>query len=141
MRKSLIILSSILLLINAIAALYGGMNFILFPDGSSLNISPELLIHTPFHNYLIPGFVLVIANGLFSIIVFITILFRLRIVPWLIMAQGTILFGWITIQVMMIRTLNFHHFIFGSIGIILIITGWLLNKHFHDYKTGDRNGL
>lgn len=134
MKKSLIILASILLLINAVGALYGGVNFILYPDGSSMHISIDLLYHTPFHNYLFPGIILAIANGLFSIIVFITILLKLRIVPWFIMSQGAILFGWITIQICMINILNIHHFVFGLIGIVLIITGWLLKRLYDDHQ-------
>jgi hypothetical protein len=44
----------------------------LHPDGSSIEMSLDWLQHTPFQDYLIPGIILFIANGLFSIFVFIS---------------------------------------------------------------------
>ena len=45
---------------------------------------------------------------------------------WLIMLQGAMLVGWIIIQMIMLREINLYHFIFGSIGIILLWIGWTL---------------
>jgi hypothetical protein len=134
MNKTINFVVSALLLINAVAALYGGLNFILRPDGSSMHMSLDWLKHTPFHDYLIPGIILLIANGIFSVGVLIAIILRIRLVTWLIMAQGTVLLGWISVQVLMIKIINFHHFVFVSIGIVLIITGWQLKRQIHDNK-------
>jgi len=128
MKIVLNIIASVLLLFNGIGAIYGGLNLITHPDGSSIQLSSEWLKHTPFHNYLIPGIVLLIANGLLSILVFIALLFNHRKYPWLVTAQGVILAGWILIQMMMIQTVYFLHIILGSVGVLLIITGYLLIK-------------
>jgi len=131
-KKLLKIAASLLLLLNAIAALYGGGNLIIHPDGSSMQMSLDWLKHTPFHNYLIPGIILFIANGLFSISVLGVLHLRPRLAPWFVMSQGAILTGWIFIQILMVQILNPHHLVFGFIGIVLIIIGWLLRKYNYE---------
>ncbi len=115
------IVISILLLFNGIGAIYGGVNLISHPDGSSIQLSSDWLKHTSFHDYFFPGIILLVANGLFSIVAFIALLFRLKNYLWLVMAQGAILTGWIVIQIILIQTIYFLHIILGSVGITLII--------------------
>ncbi len=129
MKLFLHILAYILLFFNGVGALFGGWNLMIHPDGSSLQLSMDWLKHTPFPDYLIPGIILFIANGLFSVFVFIAILLKLRNYYWLVMVQGAILAGWIVIQMALIRTIDFLHVLFGSIGIALFIVGWILLQH------------
>lgn len=128
MKRILIILASILLLFNGIGAIYGGWNLMMHPDGSSIQLAPGWLKHTPFTNYFIPGLVLFIFNGLFSILAFVALILNHRMYPWLIMAQGAILAGWIVIQMLLIQTVNLLHYIMGGTGIALLIVGYLLLK-------------
>ncbi len=121
-------LASILLLFNGIGALYGGWNLMMHPDGSSIQLTPDWLLHTPFTNYFIPGLVLFIFNGLFSMVAFAALLFKHRLYPWLIMAQGAILMGWIVIQMLLIQTVYFLHYVMGGTGIALLVAGYLLLK-------------
>lgn len=129
MKLLLHILAYILLFFNGVGALFGGWNLMIHPDGSSLQLLLDWLKHTPFPDYLIPGIILFIANGLFSIFVFIAIVLKLRNYYWLVMVQGAILAGWIVIQMALIRTIDFLHVLFGSIGIALFIVGWMLLQY------------
>lgn len=128
------ITSIILLLFNLIGAFYGGTNLILHPDGSSIQLSLDLLKHTPFNDYLIPGVILLSANGLFCAFVLLKVLKDSRIYGRLVIAQGIILTGWIIIQILLIRTIFFLHFILGGVGILLIILGWLQNNFQENYN-------
>jgi hypothetical protein len=128
MKTVLNILASILLLFNGIGALYGGWNLMLYPDGSSIQLSMEWLKHAPFVDYRIPGFILFTANGLFSAFVFIALLLNFKKYPWLVIAQGAILTGWILVQILLIRTIYFLHILMGSVGIVLFILGWILTQ-------------
>jgi hypothetical protein len=119
------ILTVLLLLFNGIGAIYGGGNLILHPDGSSIELSPDWLKHTPFPDYLIPGIILFIANGLLSVFVLGTLLLKHRNYHTFVIAQGIILVGWIAIQIMLIQTIYFLHGILGAVGLALIILGWL----------------
>jgi len=87
------------------------------------------LQHTPFPDYLVPGIILFVGNGLFSVFVFLSTILTLRGYPWLIMIQGAILTGWIVIQIALIRTIDFLHILFGSIGIVLFIVGRMLLQY------------
>lgn len=131
MKTFLTITASLLLIFNGIGALYGGLNLIIHPDGSSMQMSLDFLKHTPFQNYLIPGIILFIANGLFSFIVLTAVIFKHLYAPFLVLAQGAILTGWIIIQIVLIQTIHSFHIIMGSAGIALIVVGWLLKKYSH----------
>jgi len=122
------IASIILLLFNLIGAFYGGINLIINPNGSSIQLSLDLLKHTPFNDYLIPGVILLSANGLFCAFVLLKVLKNSRTYGRLIIAQGIILTGWIIIQILLIRTIFALHFILGGVGIFLIILGWFQNN-------------
>lgn len=128
MNKIYRIISILLLLLNLFGAIYGGINLILFPDGSSILLSLDLLTHTPFDDYLIPGIILLSVNGIFCAFVLYKFLRNSRNHLSLLIAQGILLAGWIVIQMLMIRTVFFLHFIFGGVGILLIVLG-CIQKH------------
>jgi hypothetical protein len=46
-----------------------------------------------------------------------------------VLAQGAILTGWIIIQILLIQTIYPLHIIMGSVGIALIVIGWLHKKY------------
>src|SRR5579871_3983840 len=63
----------LLLSLNGTVAIFGGLNLICKPDGSTIHLSPTLLNGTPFHNYLLPGLLLFFFNGILSIVALITV--------------------------------------------------------------------
>lgn len=128
MKRFLSVISSLLLIFNGAGALYGGWNLMTYPDGSSIHLSLHWLEHTPFTDYLIPGIILFITNGLFSFFAFIALLLKAKKYDRLVMAQGAILTGWIIIQMILIQTIHSLHIIVGSVGIGLIIAGILIGK-------------
>lgn len=127
MSAALRILSILLLLFNGIGAFYGSIKFITDPTGASMGMSLTILEHSPFTNYLIPGIIMLLANGIMSFVVIALILFKTRFYPLAIIAEGCILFGWITIQVIMLRTIAGLHITLWAVALFLIISGFLLN--------------
>lgn len=127
MSVALRIFSILLLLFNGIGALYGSFKFITDPSGASLRMTLSLLEHSPFTNYLIPGIILLIANGILSFVVISLILFKTNFYPLAIIAEGCILFGWITIQVIMLRTVASLHIALWTVSVLLILSGIILN--------------
>lgn len=118
----------LLLLLNGTGAFVGGIPMILWPDGSANGISITYLEHSPFDNYLIPGIILVGCNGVLSVFVFIALAFNLHAHSRYVILQGTILTGWIIIQMMMLREINFLHVLFLLIGITLMLIGRYLRQ-------------
>jgi len=124
--KTLRILACLLLLFNGTGAIFGGWSFIQDPTGAGLKIPTTYLEHSPFQDFLIPGIVLFTVNGVLSMVTLVWTLMQWKHYGWLIMLQGAMLAGWIIIQMIMLREINLYHFIFGSIGIILLWIGWTL---------------
>ena len=118
----------VLLVFNTAGALYGGGNLILHPDGSSIQLSLDWIKNTPFHNYLIPGIILFLVNGLFGVFVItIMIINHTRYSFWVV-AQGFLLLAWIVIQIMLIQTVYFLHFIMAGVGFLLMLFGWISSQ-------------
>ncbi len=129
-KQALDTLAAALLLLNGIGALYGGINLILHRDGSSIQLSPHWLLHSPFTDYLIPGIILFVANGLLSISAFTALIMQLKNYAYFVLAQGAILTGWIVIQMYLIQTVHPLHLILGCMGLTLIILGLILSKKY-----------
>ncbi|MGB4969379.1 MAG: hypothetical protein WBO31_07600 [Saprospiraceae bacterium] len=130
MNRFLKIFAALLLLFNGTGAIYGGWNLMLHPDGSSIQLSMEWLKYSNFEDYFIPGLVLFIANGVFSLLAFMVLVLNLKNFHWLIILQGVILCGWIFIQILLIQTVYFLHYIMGGVGIFLIGIGYLLSPKY-----------
>lgn len=123
-----------LLSFNAIGAIYGGSSLVLYPDGSDLHLDLAFLEHTPFLNYFIPGLILLLFNGVLSLFVVVATAMKCQYYPIYIIGQGLILFGWIIIQMLLIRTINVLHFIMGSVGIALIVCGAVIVHRKNAYS-------
>ena len=123
------IIAIILLLFNAISALFGGWGLMSDPSGASMQMPMSYLEHSPFEDFLVPGIILFITNGLFSLLFAVLALLKFMNYSWLVIFQGFILTGWLIIQIIMIR--EFYgplHVLYLSVGILLITTGWILAR-------------
>ena len=118
----------VILLFNGITACFGGWLLMYRPDGSALNMSVELLEHSPFSTFLIPGIILFFLIGLLSLwTAWLTNRNHDYFVP-MIFLQGCLLLGWIAIQIIMIQTINYLHLTFGSASLLLIISALMLSR-------------
>ncbi len=112
-----------LLLFNGLGALFGGYSLMKDPSGSQIQLPANLLEHSPFSSYFIPGLILFCFNGVFSIVALFAVLLKLQKYTFLVILQGLILLTWILVQITMIRTLSYLHFVLGGTAILLIVTG------------------
>lgn len=128
----LVRISALLLLsINGLGALYGGISFIADPTGGSMQMPLSYLEHSPFSSYLIPGIVLLLVNGCLSIATIILLLLKHARAPWLVMAQGVLLSGWILVQMAMLRM--FYpplHLTFLLMGLCLLGCGIYFRRYW-----------
>jgi len=129
--KTLRILAILLLLFNGTGAIFGGWSFIQDPTGNDLKIPLIYLEHSPFKDFLIPGIILFVFNGLFSLITMLWTAFQWKHHAWLIILQGALLTGWIIIQMIMLRQFSYFQPIFGGIGIALLVIGFVLKGKSH----------
>ena len=132
--NSLLRISAILLLLfNGIGALYGGWSLISHPDGSGMGMPLSMLQHSPFHDYYIPGWILLICNGLFSISILALLITGDDRYKRLLVLQGIILLGWLLVQVVMIQTFVMLQLVCALAGIGMILTG-VLSLHMKQRK-------
>ena len=68
MHRSFRIIATILLLFNAISALFGGWSLMIDQSGETLDMPIRFLEHSPFETFLVPGIILFVTNGLFSLL-------------------------------------------------------------------------
>jgi hypothetical protein len=122
------ITATVLLLITGINALIAGCLFIVDPTGTTMGMSTTYLATSPFTNFLIPGLVLLVVNGVFNITAAIFVMRKHKHHPRFIIFQGLLLSGWIVIQIMMVKDFNLLHVSMLTIGVILIIAGIYLNR-------------
>ena len=120
MKRIVSIAAILLLLFNATGALYGGWLLIVDPSGALLKMSPTILAHTPFPDFLLPGVVLFVSNGILSLVVTTAMLTRMRHTPVLIALQGCLLSGWIVIQYCWTQVYHPLQVVMGSVGLLLI---------------------
>ncbi len=128
MKKFLKTASVIFLFINGTGALWGGAGLIYDPTGDYMQMPLSLLEHSPFHDYLVPGIILFIANGLFSMFVLFMMVKNHPLYARFIFLQGVILAMWITVQVAMLQILYLPlHLPFFLVGVFLIIAGIIIS--------------
>ncbi|MDO3628234.1 hypothetical protein [Mucilaginibacter sp. BT774] len=130
MRLLLKIIASVLLIFNGIGALYGGLMMIIYPDGSGIHLPKDLLGHSIFNSYLMPGIVLLLVNGILSFYVFGAVLFNHKKLWRLVAFQGIVLIVWLIIQIFMILLIYFLHLIMFGVGLGLMSVGFFAKKYF-----------
>lgn len=117
-----------LLLFVGIAAVAGGLGVILDPSGESLGVSVDLLIGSPFKNFLIPGIVLFTVVGLTSLLVSFLTFKQHLLSGGATIVQGFIMIIWIVLQVYWIGWLTRLQLTFLLIDFAEIILGYVLHS-------------
>ena len=111
-----------------LGAVGGGLVLILDPGGSKLGIPVELLKNTPFSTYLVPGIVLLVVNGLGSLVGAAASFTRHRFAGETAMALGVFLVAWIMLQVYWFAGFHWLHALYLGLGLLEFVLGWLLQK-------------
>jgi len=111
-----------------VTSIMGGIPLMMDPSGQLIHMPLSLLEHSPFRTFLIPGFLLFATNGLLSICVFMTALRRSKGYANLVVFQGWVIAGWITVQVFMLQTVVWLHFVYWGVGLVLIVCGLVLRR-------------
>ncbi len=107
-----------------IGAVAGGLGLLLDPSGAKLGLPLELLKHTPFASFLIPGVVLLLVNGLGSLVGAIASFARHRHAGHAAMGLGGFLVAWILIQVYWFAGFHWLHWLYLGLGVVELALGW-----------------
>ena len=125
-----------------LGALISGGMMMAVPDGSLMQMPPSMLQYSPFTSFFIPGLILFSLLGVYPLLVAYC-LWRLPAWRWpdalnpfkdrhwswaASLAAGVIVLIWITVQVLMLRSIAFLHvlyFVWGWALIGLTLTAWV----------------
>ena len=91
----------VLLFFLGLSALPPGVFMMLDPSGNKMGLPLEMLDQTPFSNFLFPGIVLGVFNGILSLIFAILVIKKHRLQSWVVMFQGSVLMIWLSAEVIM----------------------------------------
>jgi len=111
-----------------ITAVQGGFGLVSDPSGTKMNVPLEHLENSPFINYLIPGLILLIVNGVGNVLAGIVTFFRTRYTGNLAMFFGVFLTLYMTIEVWFIGLLNLSQPLYFILGLVELILGFKLSK-------------
>jgi len=126
-----------LLVFLAVSAIAGSVPMISSPHGEPLRLPQTLLQHSPFGSYLVPGIILLLANGLLAIWVLCLTLAQFRRHGLWMTLQGCVLFGWLAIECIMLRFVVWIHYLYGAVALALIGAGLLLRHAEISASFGD----
>jgi hypothetical protein len=126
--KSARLVALVTLIFLGLSSFAGSVPLILDPSGGMLKMPLSLLDHSPFRNFLIPGLILFMLNGVLSLVIAIPVVRKTRNSgPWVAL-QGCVILGWITVQVILIRGVGWPHFVYWGTGLVLMACGWVLYR-------------
>jgi hypothetical protein len=143
----------VLLLFIGIGALISGAMLFLSPDGSLLGMSMDLLAGSPFGNYLIPGIILFLFIGVFSVFAgygllkkpgwrWLNLLNPCKKYHWAwtaAWAEGVIMLIWIVVETALLGYISFLQPLIVGWGIVIIGLA-LLPQVRRYYKKGSHAG-
>lgn len=116
----------ILICFVGLTATISGLLMISKHNGEILGLSPSLLEQTPFDNFFIPGILLTVLVGVVNLVaVFFNIQRHVNRYNWAI-AGGVMITGWIIIQMILIQTAHWLHFIYLGMGVFIILLAFQL---------------
>lgn len=117
-----------LLALIGISALTGGIPMMVHGKGDFVGLSIDYLVHTPFESYRLPGILLVVMNGLGSIIAFVVLYNNWQYHSYTVRGMGLILLVWIVMQGIVLQAVNPLHILFGVMALTLIVIGNYLKR-------------
>ena len=111
------------LIFLGLSGVIGAITLIVNPGDEPWSMPQSLLQYSPFRSYLVPGIILLIANGLFSVWALWLTVSRRPGYGWWVIVQGVVLLGWLIVEVAMLRLMVWPHCLYGAVAMVLVISG------------------
>jgi aminoglycoside 6'-N-acetyltransferase len=108
------------LLFLGFGGIAGGLDLLLDPSGAGVGFTSELLKDSPFDDYHLPGWFLLLGNGVFPLVAAFFSIRKPSMARRLVLLSGVYLSAWIALQVYWIGYKSVLQPIFGLHGLLLI---------------------
>ena len=127
-------ISIALLVVTAASAIYGSYHFITDPTGQTIGYSLAEIKSSPFKDYLIPGWLMLIFLGIGSVVSCGLTMQEEESYTSYIMGQGAICLVWVLVQSIMLQHLYIIQIAFVIIGTALLLSGKRIRKQLNNYQ-------
>ena len=117
------VVAIVALVFLVLSGVVGAIPLIVNPGGEPWHMPQSLLQYSPFHSYLVPGFILLVANGLLTLWVLGLTVGKHPGFGWWVIGQGLVLLGWLIVEVAMLRLMVWPHYLYGAVAMALVISG------------------
>jgi hypothetical protein len=118
MKNLVFISQTIIQIFVGLSALVSGALLIIGPSGALLHLPPDMLKDTPFHDFLAPGVILFLVNGVGQLVAGILSIRRHRFAGYVGAVFGMGLMIWIFVQVNMIGGRNILQYSYFTLGLL-----------------------
>ena len=123
MKRTIHIVEGILQILVGVGAVISGVMLVIAPDGRFLQVPLEMLENSPFRNFLVPGLVLLLVNGVGNIISALLCLRMHKLAGFAGMFFGFGLIIWLFVQVSMIGGGHWLQYLYFALGIVVLLLG------------------
>jgi hypothetical protein len=129
MKKALFISQSVIQFLVGLGAVICGGMLIVVPAGALLQMSPAMLKRTPFDDFLVPGIILFLVNGIGQLVGGVLTMRKHRLSGYAGAVLGFGLMIWIFVQVNMIGGRNILQYSYFAVGTIETASAFLIQDH------------
>ncbi len=128
MIKAIFFSEGVVQVFIGIGALISGLLLVIAPDGSFFQMSVDTLANSPFHDFLIPGLILMTVNGLGSLAGAVFSFKRHALAGYAGMVFGFGLMIWIFVQVNLIGGGHWLQYLYFSLGVLETVLAILMHE-------------
>jgi len=135
MNKRIFLIEGIMQAFIGIGAVIYGLLLIFDPSGSKAALPIDLLSRSPFANYLIPGILLFLVNGVGNVVSSVLSFTRNKYAGYAGILFGFALIIWIFVQVLLIGYASWLQPFYLILGILELIFGIVIYQQLKSVKT------
>lgn len=117
------IVAVVALVFMGLSGIIGSIPLIMNPNGEPWTMPQSLLQYSPFRSYLVPGIILLVANGLLSVWALWLTVSKRPGYGWWVIVQGVVSLGWLIVECAMLRLIVLPHYLYGAVAMALVIPG------------------